>query len=129
MHVLLMYIRIKLLMSVFFAVRENSPVYHIDIEPSTSVVLIKGVVSSKGDIAGFEFHQILWAVGEDHNVIGFKNIKVDPCLKLFYGCPLHISCNIGKGRNILYKGTTVNFAGVKWRERFCPNGDYYQGYK
>ena len=110
-------------------VRENSPVYHSDIDPSTSVVMIKGVVSSKGNIAGPEFHQILWAVGGDHNVIGFKNIKVDPCLKLFYGCPLHISCNIGEGRKILYMGTTVNFVGVKWREGFCPNGDHYQGYK
>lgn len=110
-------------------VRDHCPAYNCDSEPSTSVVLIKGLVSIKGNLVGCEFHQMLWAVGEDHNVIGFKNIKVDPCLKLFYGCPLVISCNTGEGKNILFKGTTVNFAGVQWKEGFCPKVENYKGYK
>lgn len=110
-------------------VRDHCPAYNCDSEPSTNVVLIKGLVSTKGIIVGCEFHQLLWAVGDDHNVIGLQNIKVDPCLKLFYGCPLVISCNTGEGRNILFKGTTVNFAGVKWKEGFCPKVENYKGYK
>ena len=110
-------------------VRENSPPYNSDIEPSNSVVLIKGIVSRKGDIAGSEFHQILWTVGNDHNVIGFNNIKVDPCLKLFYGCPLQISCNTGTKGKIIFKETTVNFAGVKWKEGYNPDAQNYQGHK
>jgi hypothetical protein len=110
-------------------VKDHSPAYNCDEEPSDSVVLIKGLVSTKGNLVGCEFHQMLWAVAEDHNVIGFKNIKVDPCLKLFYGCPLVICCNTGEGRNILFKGTTVNFVGVHWKEGFCPQVENYKGYK
>jgi hypothetical protein len=110
-------------------VKDHSPAYNCDKEPSDSVVLIKGLVSTKGNLVGCEFHQMLWAVADDHNVIGFKNIKVDPCLKLFYGCPLVISCNTGEGRNILFKGTTVNFVGVHWKEGFHPQVENYKGYK
>jgi hypothetical protein len=110
-------------------VRDNSPPYNSDIEPSNSVVLIKGIVSRKGNIAGSEFHHILWTVGCDHNVIGFNNIKVDPCLKLFYGCPLQLSCNTGEKGKLIFKGTTVHFAGVKWREGYSPDAINYKGYK
>jgi hypothetical protein len=110
-------------------VKYHSPAYNCDKEPSDSVVLIKGLISTKDNLVGCEFHQMLWAVADDHNVIGFKNIKVDPCLKLFYGCPLVISCNTGEGRNILFKGTTVNFVGVHWKEGFHPQLENYKGYK
>jgi hypothetical protein len=43
---------------------------------------------------------------------GQNIIRVDPCLKLFHGCPIMISTNDHKKIGAV-KGTTAKFKGVK----------------
>ena len=110
-------------------VRENSPTYSSDSEALPSAILIKGDVSRNGVLLGTEFHQMLWSICCDHNVIGSTQVKVDPCLKLFFGCPLLITCNTLQKRKLITKGTSVNYAGIKWKAGFSPETENYCGFK
>jgi hypothetical protein len=52
---------------------------------------------------------------------------VDPCLKLFDGCPMMVSVNDFK-KNGVVKGTTGKFKGVVLKENTEQKVDIWNGY-
>jgi len=64
------------------------------------------------------YHKLVQSQCGDDNVQsgnGQNIIRVDPCLKLFVGCPIMVSVNDFK-KNGVVKGTTGKFKGVVLKE-------------
>ncbi len=59
---------------------------------------------------------------------GQNIIRVDPCLKLFFGCPLMVSTNDHKHIGVV-KGTTAKFRGVQLKENKNMKMEIWNGYK
>jgi hypothetical protein len=59
---------------------------------------------------------------------GLNIIRVDPCLKLFYGCPIMVSTNEHKHIGVV-KGTTAKFRGVQLKENKNVEMEIWNGYK
>ncbi len=59
---------------------------------------------------------------------GQNIIRVDPCLKLFVGCPIMVSVNDFK-KNGVVKGTTGKFKGVVLKENKERKVEIWNGYK
>jgi hypothetical protein len=108
-------------------VKNLNPSIHSDLEPNQHLILIKGLVKHQGVLLGSEFHQLFWAVCNENNVISAKKVKVDPCLKLFYGCPLIINSHTTTGK-VYYNGT-VNFVGINWKVGIVPRTENFYGHK
>ena len=68
--------------------------------------------------------------GDDNVQCGNKQniIRVDPCLKLFKGCPIMVSTNDNKNLGAV-KGTTAKFLGVKLKRGKSPKVEIWNGYK
>jgi len=49
-------------------------------------------------------------------------------LKLIQGCPLMITTNTEKKRDLV-KGMTASYVGVRWKDGKCPHVEDYHGYK
>ena len=90
-------------------------------------ILIQIYTKDGGDV-GLEFHKYIWALCGDDNLNGCNQQKVDPCLKLFTGCPLMINTNTEKS-NKIFKGTLGSFVGLRWKEGCGPHIENYHDYK
>jgi hypothetical protein len=67
----------------------------------------------------------------DYNVQcrhGQSIIQVNPCLKLYVGCPIMVSTNDHK-KNKVVKRTTGKFKGVKLKENRSKKEEIWNGYK
>jgi hypothetical protein len=104
------------------------PIFNSVETPSTSALIIKGVVTKNRRDVGPEFHKLLWALCGDDNLSIGKQTKVDPCLKLITGCPLMINSNTERKRKIV-KGLTGHYIGVRWKRGCQPHIENYHGYK
>lgn len=107
---------------------ENNPCSDSNYQPNSHVLLLKGKVTLRDAYIGTPFHHLFWTICQDTNVRLKTGEKVDPCLRLFYGCPLMITSNFGVGKEVK-PGTIVNYVGVKWKEGFGPKEEEYLGYK
>ncbi len=77
------------------------------------------------------FHKIVHAkCGDDDVQCGNgQNIqRIDPCLKLFVGCPIMVSVNDFKKQGVV-KGTTGKFRGVLLKQGKNPKVEIWNGYK
>ena len=77
------------------------------------------------------FHKVIHGKCGDDDVqcSNGQNIqRVDPCLKLFVGCPIMVSVNDFKKQGIV-KGTTGKFRGVIMKNGKAPTVELWNGYK
>jgi hypothetical protein len=77
------------------------------------------------------YHKLVQSQCGDDNVKsgnGQNIIRVDPCLKLFVGCPIMISVNDFK-KNGVVKRTTGKFKGVVLKENKEQKVEIWNGYK
>ena len=109
-------------------VSNDSPTFTSANEPSTSSLIVKGLVTKQKRDVGPDFHKLLWATcGDDNLTVGTAS-RVDPCLKLIQGCAVMINQNIDKKQNIV-KGAMGNYVGVRWKHGKGPHVEDYYGYK
>jgi hypothetical protein len=83
-------------------------------------IIIKGNFShcKTNEPQSSSYHKLVQSQCGDDNVQsgnGQNIIRVDPCLKLFVGCPIMVSVNDFK-KNGVVKGTTGKFKGVVLKE-------------
>jgi hypothetical protein len=77
------------------------------------------------------YHKMVQSKCGDDNVQcgnGQKIIWVDPCLKLFKGCPIIVSTNDNKNLGAV-KGTTAKFLGVNLKKEKSTKVEIWNGYK
>jgi hypothetical protein len=106
----------------------NSPSFQSSEDPSSEVLIIKGIVTKQNKDVGPEFHKLLWALCGDDNLTVGNSCKVDPCLKLIKGIPLMVNTNTGK-ENRIVKGIIGDFVGVIWKHQCNAHVEDYLGYK
>jgi hypothetical protein len=109
-------------------VTTNNPKYTSMEEPSTTCLIIKGMITKQKRDVGEDFHKLVWAALGDDNITSGTAVKVDPCLKLIKGCAIMVNQNIDRKQGIV-KGAMGNFAGVKWKTGKTPHIEDYHGYK
>ena len=83
-------------------------------KPPENTVIIKGIFRGKkgGSEKTNQFHRLIYNnCGDDNIVMAGGSGRVDPCLKLSYGCPLMVSEFKDVERGIV-KGVTGRFVGV-----------------
>jgi len=109
-------------------VMNNHPLFHTSMTPPETTLMIKGIVTIHNRDVGPDFHKVLWGTCGDDNIVVSQTTRIDPCLKLIQGCPLMITTNTEKKRDLV-KGMTASYVGVRWKDGKCPHVEDYHGYK
>jgi hypothetical protein len=96
-------------------------------------IIIKGNFKSlkTGQQKSSTYHKMVSNKCGDDNVQcgnGQSIIRVDPCLKLYVGCPIMVSTNDHK-KNKVVKGTTGKFKGIKLKENKSVKEEIWNGFK
>ena len=96
-------------------------------------IIIKGnfYKSQNNEPKSQTFHKLIHGNCGDDNVLcgnGQNIVRVDPCLKLYVGCPIMVSVNDFKKDGVV-KGTTGKFMGVVLKAGKCPAVEIWNGYK
>jgi len=113
--------------------KHKHPKENESFEIPNSTIIIKGNFEDlkSGDPKSQIFHKLIHNKCGDDNVQsgnGQNIIRVDPCLKLFYGCPLMVSTNDNKSIGAV-KGTTAKFRGIKLKQNKEMKIEIWNGYK
>ena len=96
-------------------------------------IIIKGNFAEvkTGKPKSSKYHNMIYnKCGDDKVTYGGKNSKgrVDPCLKLFVGCPIMVSTNDQKKDKVV-KGTTGFFKGIILKENKYLKEEIWNNYK
>jgi len=100
--------------------KQRHPKEYEDFNVPQETIIIKGnFLNMKTDESKpAAYHKLVQSKCGDDN-IQYRNgqniIRVDPCLKLFKGCPIMVSTNDNKNLGAV-KGTTAKFMGVKLKK-------------
>ena len=100
--------------------------------PQETVIIKGNFLNMKTDESkSAAYHKKVQSKCGDDNVQcgnGQSIIQVDPCLKLFKGCPIMVSTNDNKNLGAV-KGTTAKFLGVKLKKEKTTKVEIWNGYK
>ena len=96
-------------------------------------IIIKGNFAEvkTGKPKSSKYHNMIYnKCGDDKVTYGGKNSKgrIDPCLKLFVGCPIMVSTNDQKKDKVV-KGTTGFFKGIILKENKYLKEEIWNNYK
>jgi hypothetical protein len=113
--------------------RQRHPKEHEHFDVPQETIIVKGnffyfkTNEAKSDMC----HKMVQSKCGDDNVQcgnGQNIIQVDPCLKVFYGCPIMVSTNDNKNMGAV-KGTTATFKGVMLKQNHSKKVEIWNGYK
>jgi hypothetical protein len=94
-------------------------------------IIIKGLVADADDTPRSPaFHSgVFNGCGDADVEAPAGNEKVDPCLKLYKGCPIMVSVSDYKDTQGVVKGSTGKFAGLIFHEGCQPVEEIWDGHK
>jgi hypothetical protein len=110
--------------------RKFHPLKNSDENAPSHTIIIKGVLAdSDGTIKSNSFHNGVFSGCGDADIKSSGTEKVDPCLKLYVGCPIMVSVSEFKSTCGVVKGSIGTFAGIVFRDGCRPKTDIWNGYK
>jgi len=93
-------------------------------------IIIKGVIAdADGTVRSDFFHNGVFNECGDADIKASGTEKVDPCLKLYAGCPIMVSISDFKSTHGVVKGSIGKFSSVVFREGCEPKEEIWSGYK
>lgn len=106
------------------------PIQGSTVHPPSHTIIIKGVIADPdGTVRSDFFHNGVFNECGDADVKASGTEKVDPCLKLYAGCPIMVSISDFKSTHGVVKGSTGKFSSVVFREGCGPKTEIWSGYK
>ena len=120
--------------NIFASILENRhPTQHESFDIPEQTIMIKGLFChpKTNEAKSSSYHNLIHGNCGDDNVQcgnGQNIIRVDPCLKLFVGCPIMVSVNDFKKFGVV-KGTTGIFKGIVLKDNKTRKVEIWNGYK
>jgi hypothetical protein len=97
-----------------------------DTPPHTGII-IKGILSKQGVRKSHSFHNYIYNTCGDSDITTRDQRHLDPCLKLFAGCPVMVATNKQKQSGPV-KGSTATFVGLKLKRDVILRHENWDGY-
>ena len=110
--------------------RKFHPLKNSNENAPSHTIIIKGVLADPdGTIKSDSFHNGVFSGCGDADIKSSGTEKVDPCLKLYVGCPIMVSISEFKSTCGVVKGSIGTFAGLIFRDGCTPKTEIWNGYK